>query len=163
MAAPKGNKYYMNRTKDGRELIYSTPEELLEKAYSYFIWCDKTPLKRSEVLKGGVKAGKVVKISLDRPYTLVGMCNYLGISKRTFDNYEERKDYLPITTYIRDIIQQNQIEGAVVGNYNANIVARLLGLVDKQEVESTGGITINVASSKTKEGLERLQSRLQKE
>lgn len=160
MAAPKGNKFYMNRQKNGRELIYSTPNDLLEKAYGYFKWCDKTPLKRRELVKGGSMSGNIVDIKMDRPYTLVGMCVYLGISKRTFDNYEEREDYLPIATHIREVIQQNQIEGAVVGNYNANIVARLLGLTDKQEVETKGGVTINVTSQKTKDSLEKLQDRL---
>lgn len=163
MAAPKGNKFYKKREKDGRELIYKEPSELLDAAYKYFDWCNNNPIKKDEVLKGGVRAGYIVKVKTDRPYTLIGLCNHIGIGKRTFDDYCNRNDFSPITTHIREIIQQNQIEGAMVGTYKENIVARLLGLVDKKEIESTGGLTINVTTDKAKDNIKKLQENLQKE
>lgn len=147
MAAPKGNEYYKRREKDGRELIFATPEDLLAKAYEYFDWCEDNPRYKREAIKSGIKAGEVIKIEVDRPYTIEGLCVYAGISISTFYNYEERKDFLNVITHVREIIRQNQLEGAMVETYSPNIVARLLGLSDKRELTGEGGkdLTINIA------------------
>lgn len=163
MAAPKGNKFYKKRAKDGRELIYKDPSELLEASYEYFDWCNKNPVKREEVIKGGILAGTTVKVNITRPYTLGGLCIHIGIGKRTFDGYCEREDFVPITTHIREIIQQNQIEGAMSGTYKENIVARLLGLAEKREVDIPNGLHIEVTSPATKKAIEKLQGKLQTE
>lgn len=162
MAAPKGNDFYKRRAKDGREAKFK-PEELLEAAYNYFDWCKETPMYKREVLKGGAKAGTVIKVEIDRPYTIVGLCNHVGISEKTFRNYDEQQDYLPITTHIREVIVQNQLEGALVEAYSPNIVARVLSLTDKQEHNVKTDLTINVASPDTEDKLRKLQEDLQKE
>lgn len=38
---------------------------------------------------------------------------------------------------MEETIETQQFEGACVGAFNANIIARKLGLVDKQEVDHT--------------------------
>lgn len=163
MAAPKGNKFYKKRAKDGRELEYKTPEDFAKEAYKYFEWCYKNPWIKKDFIKSGDSAGSIVDIPTSRPYTIEGLCNYMGISVKTFYNYEERKDYLQVVTHVREIIRQNQIEGACVGAYNSNIVARILGLSNKQEIETTGGLTINVTTDKAKDNIKKLQENLQKE
>lgn len=159
MAAPIGNDFYKRRAKDGREAKFK-PEELLEAAYLYFSWCKDTPMYKREVLKGGIRAGEVIKVEIDRPYTIVGLCNYIGISERTFRNYDELEDYLPITTHIREVIMQNQLEGALVEAYSPNIVARVLSLTDKQEHSVKNDLTVEVISGETKKGLEMLKETL---
>ena len=159
MAAPIGTDFYKRRAKDGREAKFK-PEELLEAAYNYFDWCQENPMHKREVLKGGVKAGEVIKVEIDRPYTIVGLCNYIGISERTFRNYDELEDYLPITTHIREVIVQNQLEGALVEAYSPNIVARVLSLTDKQEHSVKNDLTVEVISGDTKKGLEMLKETL---
>lgn len=161
MAAPKKNDFYKRRQKDGRELIFSSPDDMLDEAYDYFDWCNSNPWIKKDFVKGGDMAGTIVDIPTSRPYTIEGLCVHIGICVKTFYNYEERNDFLQVVTHIREVIRQNQIEGACVGAYNSNIVSRLLGLSDKQEIEATGGITINVTSKKSKEGIEKLQERLQ--
>ncbi|MCL1933964.1 MAG: DNA-packaging protein [Candidatus Azobacteroides sp.] len=141
MSAPKGNKYYMNRQKNGRELIFSSPEELLEKCYPYFEWCDKNPWIKKDVIRSGVEVGKLIDIPTQRPYTIEGLCVHIGINRRSFDEYNAREDFFPVTTHVREIIEANQLEGAVVGAYNHNIIARKLGLTEKVDV--TGEINAN--------------------
>lgn len=163
MAAPKNNEYYKNRTKDGRELIYETPYDLLNKAYEYFKWREENPLYKNEVLKGGSLAGTTVSVEIKRPLTIIGFCVYSGISRKTFDNYGKRKDFFPVCTHIRDIIEGDQLEGAMINNYDPRIVARLLCLVDKHEVEGKGnGFTINVTSKNTKQDLDKLKDKIGK-
>lgn len=162
MAAPKKNEYYKRRQKDGRELIYSSPELLLDEAYKYFDWCKKNPFYKREILKGGPKAGKVIKIPTDRPYTIEGLCVYLGINMQTFSNYGDRQDFLGVVTHIREIIRQNQLEGAMVEAYSPNIVARLLGLSEKTELtgKDGGDLVINVRSEESKDALNKLRESL---
>lgn len=162
MAAPKGNKFYMNRGSDGRELIFKTSEELLEKAYKYFNWCEENPWIKNEAIKSGIGAGQIVGIPTSRPYTIVGFCVYCGISEDTFALYSKRNDFIGVVTHIREVIRQNQLEGACVGAYSPNIVARLLGLADKQELTGADGqgLVINVTSPKAKKQLEELKAKL---
>lgn len=158
MAPPKGNEYYKRRQKDGRELIYKSPDILLEEAYKYFAWCDKNPWYKNEAIKSGPNAGNIIKVPASRPYTIEQLCVYMGISRRTFDLYADRDSFMPVVTHIREIITANQLEGAMVEAYSQNIVARLLGLSDKKELtgKNGGDLVINVTSDKTKEGLSKL-------
>lgn len=158
MAAPKKNEYYKRRQKDGRELIYGSPDLLLEEAYNYFDWCKKNPFHKREVIKSGIRAGDVIKVEVDRPYTIEGFCVYAGISVQTFSNYGEREDYFAVVTHVREVIRQNQLEGAIVEAYSPNIVARLLGLADKKEFTGEGGkdLTINITpKNSTKEAIDK--------
>ncbi|MFV0332410.1 MAG: terminase small subunit [Dysgonomonas sp.] len=174
MAAPKGNEFYKRREKDGRELIYSTPDKLLEEAYNYFDWCKSNPFHKREVLKGGIRAGEIVEVDIDRPYTIEGLCVYAGISVQTFFNYEQRNDFFEVVTHIREVIRQNQLEGAIVEAYSPNIVARLLGLSDKKEITGQDGkeLVINITprtkeevdkAKDTRDNLQALKDKLQSE
>lgn len=85
------------------------------------------------------KVGNVVPIPLRVPLTMEGFksfCyNEIGIVKHYFDNTDKRyEEYSPICTRIRDEIRQDQIEGGMVGQYNASITQRLNGLAEQSEV-----------------------------
>lgn len=131
MAAPKGNEYYKIRSKDGRDTEY-TPEELLEKANEYFQWCLDNPLKQQDVVKYKDNF-EFIELNKMRPFSLAGFCNFADIVINTFKNYEKRKDFLTVTTRVRQIIDNQQFEGAASGFLNPNIIARKLGLTDKTE------------------------------
>lgn len=137
MAAPKGNRYWEKRDKAGRELKY-TPDELWAKALEYFKWADNNPWKRNEPIKSGELAGKTMPVEIQRPYTLIAFCSFALISKPTFNQYEEKQDFLSVCGHIREVINNQKFEGAAVGAFNAAIIARDLGLVDKQDVTSKG-------------------------
>lgn len=133
MPAPKGHPMWANMK---RPKIFKTPVELWNQACDYFYWCDENPWYKNEALKSGDRAGEIIKIPVQRPYTIIGLCNYLNISKQTFHNYQNSKDYkkyFDVAREIAAIIETNQIEGATINAYNHNIIARLLGLVEKTE------------------------------
>ena len=152
MAAPIGNQYYLLRSKDGRDKIFGTPEEMMEAINEYFTWCQINPLMETQVVKGrsveeDEKDGEVVKTVKNyelvelpkmRPFTLEGLCNYIDISVDTFKLYEKREDFIGVTTRARQIIDNQQFEGAASGFLNPNIIARKLGLVDKKEQNIKG-------------------------
>ncbi|MFV0419346.1 MAG: terminase small subunit [Dysgonomonas sp.] len=163
MAAPKRNNYYTKRTKNGKELIYDSPEKFLSEATGYFKWCDDNPWNKKEAIKSGTRTGEIIEVPVSRPYTIEGLCVHIGICVKTFYNYENREEFLPVISHIRQVIQQNQIEGAIIGAYNANIISRILGYADKQEptAEKKADILVIESSSpKTKENLEIIKERL---
>lgn len=112
----------------GRNPKY-TPEELWDKAVEYFEWVDANPLKEARI----TASGKVRSVDKLRAMTIRGFCLFAGIDITTFMAYEKRNNFSYITTRIRDIIYQQKFEGASADLLNANIIARELGLANKQE------------------------------
>jgi hypothetical protein len=144
MAAPIGNRFWELAENAGRPKAYK-PEKLWEEAKKYFVWCEDNPWQKNEALKGGDFAGQIIKIPTSRPFTISGLCVFLGITTQTYDSYQRTEEFLSVTTRIHDIIYTNKFEGAAVGAYNANIIARDLGLADKSDIkaEVTGSMTFN--------------------
>lgn len=139
MAATPGNQWWKLRAKHGRDLIFSTPDILWESAVEYFETTDKRKWKKKDwVGKDAVE----VEREVDTPYTLSGLCLFLQCDEDTFKLYEKRKDFIAVTTRIRQIINTQKFEGATVGIFNANIIARDLGLADKQEREHSGAVEL---------------------
>lgn len=137
MAAPKGNQFWKLRSKHGRDTLFATPDLMWEAACEYFDWCDNNPWITEKVKSKD--SGKEIEASpTQRPYTLSGLCLYLNCNQGYFYDFKKicDKDFSDIVTRIEEIIETQQFEGATVGAYNANIVARKLGLTDKQETKS---------------------------
>lgn len=135
MAAPLENQFYLLRVRSGRPPEY-TPEQLLQRANEYFEWAEQNPFKEQVIFHA---QGLITKdyVTKARPLTLEGFCIYANIVRQTFINYEKDKDFLEVTTYIRSVIENQQLEMASAGFLNPNIIARKLGLSDKSEVKVT--------------------------
>lgn len=136
MAAPKGNQFWKARSKHGRDKIFSSPDILWEACTEYFEWVDKHPLMAAELVKfqGRYRTAKVAKM---RAMTLTGLFIFLDIDKKTWALYKDREDFIPVITRVEEIIITQKFEGAAAELLNANIIARDLGLADKQKVEVT--------------------------
>lgn len=139
MPAPKGNQFWKLRSKHGRDKLFATPELLWEAACEYFQWCEDNPLEEEKVFQyqGAIVRTKVNKI---RAMTLSQLCIYLDCSAAYFRAFkstlkEEDKDFLTIINKIEETIYNQKFQGASADLLNANIIARELGLSDKQSVE----------------------------
>ncbi|MFC5046312.1 terminase small subunit [Aquimarina hainanensis] len=130
--AMKGNKNAVGNN-GGCPRIFETPEDLEKKCDSYFDWADSNPWYKNEALKGGDRAGEIISIPMQRPYTLKGLCLFLEITTNCWRDYEERAEFINITTRVRERIDNQQFEGGMVGVFNANLSARRLGMIDKTE------------------------------
>lgn len=141
MAAPAGNKFWQNRSKHGRDKLFATPELLWNAAEEYFQWCDDNPWHKSEAIKSGELAGKIIEIPTKRPYTITGFLLYINASKNFWEEFKlaNHQDFLGIIEEIENVIYTQKFEGAAVGAFNANIIARDLGLKEKSEVDHTTG------------------------
>lgn len=140
MPAPEGNRFWELRSKHGRDKLFETPQLLWEAACEYFNWCDSNPWNKKELVKSGDLAGKLFDIPTERPYTITGLCIYLGCNEAYFRVFKGQlpageKDFNTVIEQIEQVIYTQKFEGAAVGAFNANIIARDLGLRDKSETE----------------------------
>jgi hypothetical protein len=138
-----GNNFYLKRAKSGRDLLFSTPDILWKSACEYFNHVDENPWIKNEPIKSGDSAGTTMKVETSRPYTLSGLCIFLGCCQDTLSNYgnkEQYKDFFGVVKEIKAIVYTQKFEGAAVGAFNANLIARDLGLIDKKELNNKGTI-----------------------
>lgn len=143
MPAPKGNQYWDFVGKHGRKHKY-TPESLWKEARAYFEWISEKVWNKKEAIKSGDMAGTLIDLPTSTPMSIKSFCLFADITHQTFLNYESAEgyeDFFEVTARIRYIIESQQFEGATVGAYNANIIARTLGLADKQDIDVRGNIS----------------------
>lgn len=141
MPAPDGNQFWKLRTKHGRDKIFKSPDILWKAAQEYFEATDSRQWLKSEFHgKDPIEC----LVPTKTPYTKSGLCLFLDCDWRTIEALKEdkNKDFLQIITRIEQIIYTQKFEGAAVGAFNPNIIARELGLTDKTEskVELSGAI-----------------------
>lgn len=129
----------MEDTKRGRKAIAPTTPDALWDAFERY---------RNECIEDAqidTRTGAVIPM----PLTWVGFMDSLGLGYRParFKEYYRAKGefWEVIIARIENAIERNQLQGALLGNYNANLVARLNGYTDKTETETKhkGSITIN--------------------
>jgi hypothetical protein len=116
-----------------------TPERLLELFEEYVKHEQENPLyKRDYVGKDGL----AVDTPLVTPITFEGFEVYLFQQKIISDlgHYSSNKDdrytdYVTIITYIRKFCYSNNFKGASVNLFNANLIAKKLGISEKIETK----------------------------
>lgn len=142
-AAPVGNQFWKARAKHGRDKIFSTPDCLWSSCVEYFQWVEDNPLLEQKIFHAN---GQVTKdtVSKMRAMTLTGLRLFLGIDHKTWLNYKELDDFIPVITRAEEIIYEQKFTGAAADMLNPNIIARDLGLAEKRQVESTA--TVRVAA-----------------
>lgn len=134
MPAPKGNQFWKARTKHGRDKIFNDPEILWNACCEYFEWVENNPLYESKAFayQGEVKIETLPKM---RAMTLAGLCLFLDIEEETWRLYKGREDFIGVITRAEKVIYEQKFTGAAAELLNPNIIARDLGLSDKQELD----------------------------
>lgn len=140
MPAQKGNQFWKQRSKHGRDKLFESSTKLWNAACEYFAWCDDNPWMKVD-FKG--KDADEVHIPTARPYSISGLCLYLNCNSAFFRQFKKSlkktdKDFSTVISRIEDTIATQQFEGATVGAYNANIISRTLGLADNQNIKHDG-------------------------
>lgn len=170
-----GNQLWKLRTKHGRDKLFSSGAILREEAIKYFDWCDRHPWLKTELVKykGDFEEAEV---PLGRPYTVDGLTVYLGVAHSYFrsakgniiDKRERARataedlDVLDAIEWIEQVVRTQQVEGAAVGVFNTNLVARLNGIADNVNQNSTGEavLRVTVRDQATADNLDALEDLL---
>jgi hypothetical protein len=120
------------RTNDGRPRKYQTAEELLNGINGYFIWCDE----QKEVItnsKGEIK-------TISKPYTISGLCVYLGISKDAWNNYSSVDIFIDITAMaklkVENYVEENSLNGKINPIMSIFNLKNNFGWTDKIEINT---------------------------
>ena len=150
-----GNKFWMQRSKHGRDSLFESAELIWEASCEYFDWVENNPLIAEEVIKSGDLAGTIVYTNKMRPFTWQGLTGYLDCNVEYFTDFErslqgktDQKsiDFCRVIKRIRQIIYQQKFEGAAAGFLNPMIISRDLGLKDATKQEVTSEVKATVTS-----------------
>ena len=126
--------------KIGRPKNLSSPKKLWDLFCDYYDLAKNNPVEKEDFIRGGELAGSKIKIKLERPLTWAGFESMLRdrdiIAK--MEDYKANREgkYSEFSEVIARIEQKmwdDKFSGASVGIYNANIIARDLGLTDKTQ------------------------------
>lgn len=143
------------KAKLGRPPKY-TPRELLDKFQEYIADRQGRPIiitKETSGNNGNYDTSSVTNEPHPQLLSIADFCVFLGTSRNWWNELTD--DFLGVKDYIRTYIENFQLKGATAGIFNANIVARLLGLADKKEIQATGdNMTIVVKSEEEKKKIE---------
>ena len=130
---PKGNKYWLSRSKHGVDGKWTDPNKFLTDCVSYFEWLEDNPLQEAKAFayQGIVTQADLPKLQAP---TIENLCTHLGITYQTWLNYKVRgPDFLEVITYVEQVIRGRKFVGAAADLFNATIISRDLGLADKTE------------------------------
>lgn len=116
---------------------------------------DSTPFLKQEQRKGTIKIDKetvldedfmdeirnpVIELKTIKPYTWSGLTDYLNERGHisTLQDYKQNRDgrydeYVEVIRGIEEVMFNQKFTGASVGAFNANIISRDLGLIDKSQ------------------------------
>lgn len=141
MAAPKGNRFWEARSSHGRNPIFASPEELQTACLEYFEWVEENPLYEDRIISFQGVATHVPTAKM-RAMTLDGLCLFLDIRRGTWNDYRAKEDFAEVCEQVDQSIRQQKFTGAAADLLNANIIARDLGLADRQELTGRDGAPI---------------------
>jgi len=154
MAAGKNNQFWKLRSKHGRDKIFETPEIMLEAILEAFDKLHDQKLYKTDHVG---KDGDEVNIPSSIPFTWQALCIFLHVNTKYFNHFkasldlskEVDKDFANVITWAGDVVFAQKFNGAAVGHYNANIIARDLGLSDKivQTIDTDKKINISIDGS----------------
>jgi len=146
MAAPIGNQFWKMRSKHGRDKLFASPQLLWEAACDYFEWCESNPLYETKAFafQGVVTTEELPKM---RAMTMSQLCFYLNCNEAYFRTFKAQLpdgeiDFNTVIKDIEQIVFNQKFQGAAADLLNSNIIARDLGLTDKQEVKTDSTVEI---------------------
>lgn len=136
------------RSPVGRPHKIADAEELWNKFTEYCKYVDDNPWQIKSASNSLNDGGKDKKNSIrqdvnvrQRAYTLYGFCAYAGIFSKWADFKRtniDREGFKDVIHAIENAICAQQIDGAMINQFDGNLVARLNGIADKQINEITG-------------------------
>lgn len=148
----------------GRPLSFK-PKELLDKFVEYIEWAKAHPIENIYETSGtsfsGDSYGNTNKNLKPRLISIGGFLVFIGQTESWWSHLEDGKrgeEFFKVKDKIKNYCESYQKEMAAAGIFKENIISRLLGLKDKQEVENKGeGFKIIVHSEEEKKIVEGLK------
>lgn len=134
-----GNRAWEARSSHGANPKFETPEQLWAACCEYFEWVEATPLWEDKLVtfQGAASHEPVAKM---RAMTIQGMCLFIDIDHTTWVEWRKsRPDLSQVIKRVEAVIYQQKFSGAAADLLNPNIIARDLGLAEKNELTGKDG------------------------
>lgn len=114
---------------------------LLEMVCEYFQWLEDNPLNESKLVtyEGSSTLEEIPKM---RAPSMPGLCAFLGIHRDTWGSWrrgDDRVELKDVVEWAEQVMYDRKFSGAASNLLNPMLVARELGLSEKQEVTSPDG------------------------
>lgn len=134
----------INPLKKAGRPLHHTPEQLAERFAEYVKWAVEHPIIVTRTATGTTTT-PTAPSSFDREdeeqkpqlISVKGFLVWLGETEdwwRNLDRLQDSAEFITLKSYIRAYCEENQAKLASAGLFKENIVSRLLGLADKQNV-----------------------------
>lgn len=150
----------MNINPGGAPALFEDVDYFMLCCSRYFEWCVENPMIRYEAVKSGDNCGTLVEVPIMRPFTIHGLCVFIGgnpswfrtkkslFNKLVYETeaglndseldrigrenpkYLTAKKFLAAFSLIESIIYQQKYDGAATNLFNSNFIARDLNLND---------------------------------
>ncbi len=122
----------------GKPRLIQSPEEFEKAAYDYIQWVKDNPVMKTitAAFQGEISYKKVPHA---RPMTQNGLAAHLGVGLSTLKDYGARPEYSATFRHICTLMTAHNIDGAASGDMNGNIISRVEGLAEKQDLMSSDG------------------------
>jgi hypothetical protein len=149
MPVSVGNRFWRARSSKGDRPQFLLADDLWRACLEYFEWVDQNPLFEDKVVtfQGTTTHEPVAKM---RAMSLAGLRVFVDIDRKSWQDFKTREDFASVVSRVEDVIFAQKFEGAAVDVLNASLIARELGLADKQEVEIKGSLAERVARAKAR-------------
>lgn len=124
----------------GKPRLFGSVEEFESLAFEYIKWVEENPVSKTITasFQGSIN---YLKVPHARPMTQYGLASYMGIGLSTLKDYGQREEFSATFKRICSIMTAHNIDGAACGDMNGNLISRIEGLAEKQEVVSN--VTVN--------------------
>lgn len=130
----ESSHYYKLRM--GRPPIWETPDALQNDMSDYLQFAQDNPLEEEKLFNLSEVGIIAHNLKRSRLLSLKGFCSHVGHTLESLKNYEDKPDFFALIKRFRELIENQQIEGAASGIFKENIIARLNGLADKTETDA---------------------------
>lgn len=127
----------------GKPPAFESPDEFEERAMEYVDWVKNNPVMKTITasFQGEISYRKIPHM---RGMTQFGLASFMGIGLSTLKDYGQKEDYSAIYGQIDAIMKSWNLDGALSGDLNHALVARIDGHTDKTETDiTTNGESIN--------------------
>lgn len=153
----------------GRPPKFKTPQQLYDKFVEYVRTVDAMPIRVAQSVKqkgrsSGENKENYVNL-VAHPLSLTEFCLFAGISNWSDFKTHKRnrtKYFAIVIARIEAYLRNQQVNGAMAGLYNANIVARLNGITERTELTGKDGAPLVPVQRMTDEEIDAELERLRK-
>lgn len=125
-----------------RKKVYLTADDFLADCVKYFEWATQTPIMTE---KATVASGDVIRYDEKklRVFTKKGLALHLGITTSKLASLMQQ--FPEVGEIIEQVIYVQKFENAAVGVLNSTMMAKDLGIAEKQEISGPQGGPVEVS------------------